>query len=80
PYDRRDELVDIAGRVANISAKHEGGDPEVEQKREHASDILDYFRSKEEVLASGQMGCWSATISTSTTRSTTPPARSPSTA
>jgi len=55
PYDRRDELVDIAGRVANISAKHEGGDPEVEQKREHPSDILDYFRAKDEVLASGQM-------------------------
>jgi len=55
PYDRRDELVEIAGRVANISAKHEGGDPEVEQKREHPSDILDYFRAKDEVLASGQM-------------------------
>jgi len=55
PYDRRDELVEIAGRVANISAKHEGGDPEVEQKREHPSDILDYFRAKDEVLASSQM-------------------------
>ena len=55
PYDRRDELVQIAGHVANISAKHEGGDPEVEQTREHPSDILDYFRDKSEVLASGQM-------------------------
>src|SRR3990172_3930662 len=28
PYNRRDELVKLAGHVANISAKHEGGDPE----------------------------------------------------
>ncbi len=53
PYLRRDELVDIASRVANISAKHEGGDPEVEQGRAHPSDILDYFREKQEVIASG---------------------------
>ncbi len=55
PYNRRDELVQIAGRVPNISAKHEGGDPEVEQTREHPSDILDYFREKAEVLQSGEM-------------------------
>jgi len=55
PYDRRGELVAIAGRVANISAKHEGGDPEVDQTRAHPSDILDYFRDKTEVLASGEM-------------------------
>jgi hypothetical protein len=53
PYDRRDELVQIAGRVANISAKHEGGDPEVEPHLEHPSDILDYFRDKEEVIEAG---------------------------
>jgi hypothetical protein len=53
PYDRRAELVDIADHVANISAKHEGGDPEVEQQRAHASDILDYFRDKKEVIESG---------------------------
>ncbi len=50
PYNRRDELVDIAGHIANISAKHEGGDQEVEEQREHPSDILDYFRDKEEVI------------------------------
>jgi hypothetical protein len=55
PYDRRAELVAIAGRVPNISAKHEGGDPEVEPTRAHPSDILDYFRAKDEVLASGEM-------------------------
>ncbi|MEW6547115.1 MAG: hypothetical protein AB1446_09375 [Bacillota bacterium] len=55
PYNRREELVEIASRVPNISAKHEGGDPEVEATREHPSDILDYFRTKEEILASGDM-------------------------
>jgi hypothetical protein len=50
PYNRRDELIEIAGHVANISAKHEGGDPEIDQTREHPSDILDYFREKEEIL------------------------------
>ena len=53
PYDRRSELLDIAGHVANISAKHEGGDPETEQTRGHSSDILDYFRDKKEVIESG---------------------------
>jgi hypothetical protein len=53
PYNRRDELVQIAGHVANISAKHEGGDPEIDQTRLHPSDILDYFRDKTEVISSG---------------------------
>ncbi len=53
PYDRRAELVQLADHVANISAKHEGGLPETEQTRAHPSDILDYFRTKEEVIASG---------------------------
>ncbi len=57
PYDRRCDLLEVASRVPNISAKHEGGDPEVEQIREHASDILDYFRDKEEVLSCGDMPC-----------------------
>jgi hypothetical protein len=53
PYDRRAELVEIADHVANISAKHEGGDPEIDQARPHPSDILDYFRDKQEVIDSG---------------------------
>ena len=53
PYDRRDELVQLAGRVPNISAKHEGGDPAADAERSHPSDILDYFRDKDEVVASG---------------------------
>ena len=53
PYNRRDELVAIADHVANISAKHEGGDPEIDQLRQHPSDILDYFRDKEEIIETG---------------------------
>ncbi|MFN2189554.1 MAG: hypothetical protein ACK2T3_12395 [Candidatus Promineifilaceae bacterium] len=53
PYNRRDELVELADHVANISAKHEGGDEEVELKRDRPSDILDYFRDKEEIVESG---------------------------
>ncbi|MEI7987477.1 MAG: hypothetical protein WCI88_00440 [Chloroflexota bacterium] len=53
PYNRRDDLLHLAEHVANISAKHEGGDPEVEQTRSHPSDVLDYFRDKEEIIASG---------------------------
>ncbi len=55
PYNRRDELMALAGRVSNISAKHEGGDPEVEEKLDYPSDILDYFRDKAEVIESGHM-------------------------
>jgi hypothetical protein len=53
PYNRRDELVLLADHVANISAKHEGGDPEIDQNRSHPSDILDYFRDKSEVIEAG---------------------------
>jgi len=55
PYNRRDELVEVADRVANISAKHEGADPEIDRTREHPSDILDYFRDKAEIEAAGDM-------------------------
>ncbi len=55
PYDRLDELIEIAATVPNISAKHEGGFPEEEAKLERPSDILDYFRDKEEIIATGEM-------------------------
>ena len=55
PYDRTDELVELADHVANISAKHEGAGPVIDETREHPSDILDYFRDKSEVLESGHM-------------------------
>ena len=55
PYNRRAELVELAQTIPNISAKHEGGDPEVEQTREHPSDILDYFMLKADVETQGLM-------------------------
>ncbi len=55
PYNRRDELVEVAQEVANIAAKHEGGEPEIENDLEHPSDILDYFMAKKDVLDQGLM-------------------------
>jgi hypothetical protein len=55
PYNRRDELVEIARDVPNISAKHEGGEVEVEQELEHPSDILNYFMAKSDVEKQGLM-------------------------
>jgi multidrug efflux pump subunit AcrA (membrane-fusion protein) len=53
PYDRRDELLELAKTIPNISAKHEGGNPEDEQQLYHQSDILDYFRDKKEIVGTG---------------------------
>lgn len=53
PYNRRDDVIALANLVANISAKHEGGDPEVEQTRQRPSEIQDYYRLKEEIINSG---------------------------
>jgi hypothetical protein len=50
PYNRREELIEIAREVPNISAKHEGGEVDVERQRQHPSDILEYFLSKKEIL------------------------------
>lgn len=55
PYDRLPELLDIADHVKNISAKHEGGVPKIEESRDYQSDILDYFREKDEINAAGHM-------------------------
>jgi hypothetical protein len=53
PYNKRQELVDLADHVPNISAKHEGGEPDIEPTLAHPSDILDYFRDKNEVIEAG---------------------------
>jgi hypothetical protein len=55
PYDRLDELIEIANEIKNVSAKHEGGICEVEENLEHPSDILDYFMPKQEILNQGLM-------------------------
>jgi len=55
PYDRTTELLQLADHVRNIGAKHEGGVPEIDGKRDHPSDILDYFVPKEDILGKGLM-------------------------
>jgi len=50
PYNRRDELIEIAKEVPNIAAKIEGGEPEIEETREHPSDAFDYFMTKKDIL------------------------------
>lgn len=55
PYNRRAELVEIAQEVPNISAKHEGGEPEIESTLQHPSDILDYFLAKADAEKAGLM-------------------------
>jgi hypothetical protein len=55
PYNRTDELVELADHVKNISAKHEGGIPEIDGRREHPSDILDYFMPKKDIIEKGLM-------------------------
>ena len=55
PYDRTEELVKLADHVKNIGAKHEGGPPETEARREHPSDILDYFMPKKDIIEKGLM-------------------------
>jgi len=55
PYDRLEELVEVARKVRNISAKHEGGVPQTEESRDYPSDILDYFLPKQEIEEKGLM-------------------------
>ncbi|RLI42773.1 hypothetical protein DRO59_03125 [Candidatus Bathyarchaeota archaeon] len=55
PYNRLNELLEIADHVKNVSAKHEGAFPEIEAKREHPSDILEYFIPKKEIIEKGLM-------------------------
>ena len=55
PYLRRDELLDVATDVPNISAKHEGGEPDTEARREHPSNILEYFIPKEDIIKQEMM-------------------------
>jgi len=55
PYNRRAELLEVARDVPNISAKHEGGEVDVEKELDHPSDILDYFMAKKDVEQQGLM-------------------------
>jgi hypothetical protein len=53
PYNRRGDVVALAEHITNLSAKHEGGETEIESTRIHPSDVQDYYRAKEDILASG---------------------------
>ncbi len=53
PYDRREELIELASKVKNISAKHEGGEIDIDSKRKHPSDILDYFKARADLEKDG---------------------------
>lgn len=55
PFLRRDDLLDMAGRIPNISAKHEGADPDTERSSDRPSDVLDYFRTKQEIVEADEM-------------------------
>jgi len=55
PYNRLNELLELADHVRNISAKHEGGTPDTEEIREQPSDVLDYFIPKKEIMEKGLM-------------------------
>jgi hypothetical protein len=55
PYDRSSELLELAGHVKNIGAKHEGGNPDIEKTRKHPSDVLDYFMPKKDINEKGLM-------------------------
>ena len=56
PYNRRDELVEIAAQGAQHLGQARGRRPRGRAGRAtHPSDILDYFRDKAEIEASGEM-------------------------
>jgi len=54
PYNRREDILNLADHIPNISAKHEGGEPEIESTRARPSDVQDYYRAKEEIITSGE--------------------------
>jgi len=53
PYNRRSDLLALAECVDNLTAMHEGGDPEFEATRERPSNAFDYTRTKSEIISSG---------------------------
>ncbi len=53
PYMRRDQLLEIAPHVKNLSAKHEGGEPEIEAKRRRPSCHQDNFLPMDVVKEKG---------------------------
>ena len=56
PYHRREQLLEIAGEIPNISAKHEGAEADSASNRKRPWSLMDNFRAKEDILAAGLMG------------------------
>ncbi|MGB7398482.1 hypothetical protein [Castellaniella sp.] len=55
PYLRRDQFIEIADKIENMAAKHEGGDPEIDALRTSPSAPFNYFRSKQDLLDTGDI-------------------------
>src|SRR5699024_5555088 len=55
PFLARDTVVDVAADVKNMAAKHEGADPEIDAQRTHPTNMLDYFRTREDLETTGDM-------------------------
>ncbi|TEA80296.1 hypothetical protein ERE07_03500 [Allopusillimonas ginsengisoli] len=55
PYLRRNQFIEVADKIKNMAAKHEGADPEVDAQRTQPSAPFNYFRSKEELVATGDI-------------------------
>ena len=53
PFLRRDQLIEVVDDVPNMSAKHEGGEPDIEVTREHPSCHQDNFRPEEVIRETG---------------------------
>lgn len=55
PYLRRHQFIEVAEKIQNMAAKHEGADPDVDAKRNHPSAPFNYFRSKKDLVETGDI-------------------------
>ncbi len=53
PYLRRDQIVRLSKEIKMISAKHEGGEPDIEKTRTYPSDSNDYSKEKQQIKEEG---------------------------
>lgn len=55
PYLRREQFIEVADKIKNMAAKHEGADPETDAMRNFPSSPFNYFRSKQELVETGDI-------------------------
>lgn len=55
PYLRRQQFIEVADKIENMAAKHEGADPDVDALRSKPSSPFNYFRSKKELVETGDI-------------------------